>query len=181
VWIGYIACFGMATQTGIVMLVYLHEAINARGGLFNLEKGILVDRVTSNESEMSVHACQAGQNIEAARISLSDAVVSFLASSADSRAFEKPLSITTMGLRPCAWRVEKDAGWLSVSPASGSGNVVVSVRVRAAGLEPGRYNGNLTVHCPEAVNSPQRVRVSLTVIEPRREGPPARSRPKSAS
>ena len=33
VWVGYIACFGMATQTGIVMLVYLHEAINARGGL----------------------------------------------------------------------------------------------------------------------------------------------------
>jgi Cu(I)/Ag(I) efflux system membrane protein CusA/SilA len=33
VWVGYIACFGMATQTGIVMLVYLHEAINNRGGL----------------------------------------------------------------------------------------------------------------------------------------------------
>ncbi|MFI5380013.1 MAG: efflux RND transporter permease subunit, partial [Tepidisphaerales bacterium] len=33
VWVGYIACFGMATQTGIVMLVYLHEAINAKGGL----------------------------------------------------------------------------------------------------------------------------------------------------
>ncbi|MBI4716632.1 MAG: efflux RND transporter permease subunit [Planctomycetes bacterium] len=33
VWVGYIACFGEATQTGIVMLVYLHDAINARGGL----------------------------------------------------------------------------------------------------------------------------------------------------
>ncbi|MBA5868169.1 MAG: silver transporter [Nitrospira sp. CR1.3] len=33
VWVGYIACFGMATQTGIVMLVYLHDAINTRGGL----------------------------------------------------------------------------------------------------------------------------------------------------
>lgn len=36
VWVGYIACFGMATQTGIVMLVYLHDAINARGGLSKL-------------------------------------------------------------------------------------------------------------------------------------------------
>ncbi|MEI7767683.1 MAG: efflux RND transporter permease subunit, partial [Phycisphaerae bacterium] len=36
VWVGYIACFGMATQTGIVMLVYLHDAINARGGLANI-------------------------------------------------------------------------------------------------------------------------------------------------
>ncbi len=36
VWVGYIACFGMATQTGIVMLVYLHDAINNRGGLANI-------------------------------------------------------------------------------------------------------------------------------------------------
>ena len=33
VWVGYIACFGMATETGIVMLVYLREAIAERGGL----------------------------------------------------------------------------------------------------------------------------------------------------
>ena len=32
VWVGYIACFGMATETGIVMLVYLREAIAERGG-----------------------------------------------------------------------------------------------------------------------------------------------------
>lgn len=33
VWVGFIACFGMATETGIVMLIYLHDAINTRGGL----------------------------------------------------------------------------------------------------------------------------------------------------
>jgi len=33
VWVGYIACFGMATETGIIMLVYLRDAIAARGGL----------------------------------------------------------------------------------------------------------------------------------------------------
>lgn len=27
VWVGYIACFGMATSTGIIMLVYLREAV----------------------------------------------------------------------------------------------------------------------------------------------------------
>jgi copper/silver efflux system protein len=37
VWVGYIACFGMATQTGIVMLVYLHDAINTRGGLSKIQ------------------------------------------------------------------------------------------------------------------------------------------------
>jgi Cu(I)/Ag(I) efflux system membrane protein CusA/SilA len=33
VWVGFIACFGMATETGIIMLVYLREAIDTRGGL----------------------------------------------------------------------------------------------------------------------------------------------------
>jgi len=33
VWVGYIACFGLATETGIVMLVYLREAIDKRGGM----------------------------------------------------------------------------------------------------------------------------------------------------
>ncbi len=33
VWVGYIACFGMATSTGIIMLVYLREAIDRAGGL----------------------------------------------------------------------------------------------------------------------------------------------------
>jgi Cu(I)/Ag(I) efflux system membrane protein CusA/SilA len=33
VWVGYIAAFGMATETGIIMLVYLRQAIEKRGGL----------------------------------------------------------------------------------------------------------------------------------------------------
>jgi Cu(I)/Ag(I) efflux system membrane protein CusA/SilA len=37
VWVGFIACFGMATETGIIMLVYLREAIERRGGLEKIE------------------------------------------------------------------------------------------------------------------------------------------------
>jgi copper/silver efflux system protein len=36
VWVGFIACFGMATQTGVVMLVYLREAVDRHGGLENI-------------------------------------------------------------------------------------------------------------------------------------------------
>jgi Cu(I)/Ag(I) efflux system membrane protein CusA/SilA len=36
VWVGYIACFGLATENGLVMLVYLREAIEERGGLERL-------------------------------------------------------------------------------------------------------------------------------------------------
>ena len=33
VWVGYVACFGLATETGIIMMVYLREAIDRRGGM----------------------------------------------------------------------------------------------------------------------------------------------------
>jgi Cu(I)/Ag(I) efflux system membrane protein CusA/SilA len=35
--VGYIAAFGMATETGIIMLVYLREAIEKRGGLEKIQ------------------------------------------------------------------------------------------------------------------------------------------------
>ncbi len=35
--IGYIAAFGMATETGVIMLVYLREAISRRGGLEKIQ------------------------------------------------------------------------------------------------------------------------------------------------
>jgi Cu(I)/Ag(I) efflux system membrane protein CusA/SilA len=37
IWVGYIAAFGMATETGIIMLVYLREALEKRGGLANIK------------------------------------------------------------------------------------------------------------------------------------------------
>lgn len=37
VWVGFIACFGLATETGVVMLVYLREAVERRGGLENIK------------------------------------------------------------------------------------------------------------------------------------------------
>jgi Cu(I)/Ag(I) efflux system membrane protein CusA/SilA len=38
VWIGYIACFGMATSTGIIMLVYLRDALERAGGLGGVDE-----------------------------------------------------------------------------------------------------------------------------------------------
>lgn len=37
VWVGFIAIFGMAAETGVVMLVYLREAIEKRGGMENIK------------------------------------------------------------------------------------------------------------------------------------------------
>jgi len=42
VWVGYVACFGLATETGIVMMVYLREAIERRGGLEKIESAEII-------------------------------------------------------------------------------------------------------------------------------------------
>lgn len=52
VWVGYIACFGMATETGIIMLVYLRDAIRSRGGLEKIES---LDELKAAVIEGAVH------------------------------------------------------------------------------------------------------------------------------
>lgn len=52
VWVGFIACFGMATETGIIMLVYLREAIDKRGGLENIQS---LDELRQAVIEGAVH------------------------------------------------------------------------------------------------------------------------------
>ena len=52
IWVGYIAAFGMATETGIIMLVYLREAIDKRGGLENIQS---LDELREAVIEGAVH------------------------------------------------------------------------------------------------------------------------------
>jgi Cu(I)/Ag(I) efflux system membrane protein CusA/SilA len=52
VWVGFIACFGMATETGIIMLVYLREAIDKRGGLEHFRS---LDELRAAVVEGAVH------------------------------------------------------------------------------------------------------------------------------
>jgi Cu(I)/Ag(I) efflux system membrane protein CusA/SilA len=52
VWVGFIACFGLATETGVVMLVYLREAVEKRGGL---EKIASLDELKQAIMDGAVH------------------------------------------------------------------------------------------------------------------------------
>ncbi|MCA9183380.1 MAG: efflux RND transporter permease subunit, partial [Planctomycetales bacterium] len=51
VWVGFIACFGLATEGGLVILVYLRQAIEQRGGLENLS----LEQVREAVMEGAVH------------------------------------------------------------------------------------------------------------------------------
>jgi Cu(I)/Ag(I) efflux system membrane protein CusA/SilA len=50
--IGYIAAFGMATETGVIMLVYLREALDKHGGLERIES---LDALRAAVIEGAVH------------------------------------------------------------------------------------------------------------------------------
>ena len=54
VWVGYIALFGIAVETGVVMVIYLHKALNRK-----IESGQTLTRATSNERPLTAryNAC----------------------------------------------------------------------------------------------------------------------------
>jgi uncharacterized protein (TIGR03437 family) len=62
--------------------------------------------------------------------------------------------------------------WLTVSPASGSAPATIIVTVNPSALQPGPYQGTVTVTAPAGDPSSQSLTVSLMVIAP---GPPALS------
>jgi uncharacterized protein (DUF362 family) len=144
-------------------LVQARDTINGRGGLFDPEKGILVGRVTRDESEMRARTTRAGNFLNAVRLSVSRSGLHFRGPIAEGGTLEKALEISVSGAAPLAWTTETDVPWLSCRPASASGNMTVAVVVYPAGLAPGRHTGRLTIRCPGASNSPQPVSVVLSL------------------
>ncbi|MCP4151612.1 MAG: hypothetical protein GY757_27965 [bacterium] len=64
------------------------------------------------------------------------------------------------------WQAASDRSWLQVTPTGSAGSQAeVSVSLDGTGLAPGTYSGTATFTAANTVNSPQRVRVLLTVKE----------------
>ena len=72
-----------------------------------------------------------------------------------------------------AFTASADAGWLSVTPASGRAPDDVSVAVDTAGLAPGTYRAAVRVDAPALGGPPRVVPVTLTLSSPPRAGDPA--------
>jgi uncharacterized protein (TIGR03437 family) len=78
------------------------------------------------------------------------------------------LAISNTGGGTLTWTAAVGAGasWLTVNPASGTGNAAIRVSAAAASLELGTYAGTITITADGAGNSPAAVQVSLTVTVP---------------
>ncbi|MCP4570011.1 MAG: T9SS type A sorting domain-containing protein [FCB group bacterium] len=76
------------------------------------------------------------------------------------------IDITNAGSGALNWSATASSGWLSVNPASGTGNGTIDVDYNLTGLAAGTYYDTVWVSDPGADNSPQSVAVMLTLVDP---------------
>lgn len=62
------------------------------------------------------------------------------------------------------WKATTASPWINIEPSAGTGPAAVNISVNTTGLQPGSYQGTITIADPMAVNSPKTVSVTLTVF-----------------
>ena len=96
-------------------------------------------------------------------INLSPSSLSYAATQGAANPTNQNITLTNTG-GTLNWTVSDDASWLTVSPASGSGNSTLTTSVNTAGLAAATYNGTITVNAAGA--SSKTVAATLTVNAP---------------
>ena len=91
VMVGYVACFGLATETGIIMMVYLREAIQKRGGL---EKIRSAEEIREAVIEGAVHRLRPKLLTEGTMVL---ALIPMLWSTGVGSEFMKPMAAPILG------------------------------------------------------------------------------------
>jgi hypothetical protein len=74
------------------------------------------------------------------------------------------VSLSSSG-NPLNYTAASSAGWLTVTPGSGTTPGSLSMSVNPTGLAVGTYTGNVTVSSAGASNASQKITVSLSVTE----------------
>jgi Carboxypeptidase regulatory-like domain/Viral BACON domain len=119
-------------------------------------------------------------------LALSPALLSFRANDGQPTPAAQTLTISNPGTSPLSWSLANQdqatataqlsllralgpaSNWLSASPSSGvvapGATAAIQVAVSSQSILPGAYTGTLLFTAPGAVDSPQEVNVSLTVL-----------------
>jgi len=75
------------------------------------------------------------------------------------------LSVTNSGGGSLNWTATKNSSWLTLNPASGSGDGIITLSFSVSSLTPGTYYDTVTVSDPAATNNPQKAAIMLVVEE----------------
>jgi len=98
--------------------------------------------------------------------------LTFSGQSGGANPAKQEIYILNTGSRTLQFAVEPDSSWISVNPSSGTSKdqqKTVSVSLDIFGLQAGTHKGNILITDSAATNSPQKVKVKLTISE---ETPP---------
>jgi Viral BACON domain len=97
---------------------------------------------------------------EVPTISLSPASLTYTATQGAANPTNQTITVSNTG-GTLSWTTSDDAAWLSVTPATGSGNGTLTASVNTASLATGTYTGTITVTASGATS--RTVGVTLTV------------------
>ena len=126
--------------------------------------------ITDSNASNSPQTVSVTLNIEPLpAISVTPTSLTFNATAGQSNPSSQSIGISNSGGQTLNYTVSDDAGWLSVSPGSGSstgGQNSHIVSVNISGLSAGTHNGTITITDSNASNSPQTVSVTLNLEAP---------------
>jgi hypothetical protein len=95
--------------------------------------------------------------------------LTFIAQEGASQPSVQNFRISNKGQGTLSWTVSESAGWLSLSPTSGTTTTetdVIIVTVNTAGLTTNTYTAPITITASGASNTPQQVLVTLALTAP---------------
>jgi len=101
--------------------------------------------LANNESAESPLATFIPTVITPPAIGASPVSLSFTATEGGANPATQTLSISNTGGGTLSWDVSDNAAWLTLSPASGTGNGAVMLSVATGTLSAGSYNGTVTI------------------------------------
>jgi hypothetical protein len=96
-------------------------------------------------------------------IGLSPTSLTFTGSVGGTNPTAKTISIANTGGGTLTWSASDNASWLTLTPASGSGNSTVTANVNTAGLSAGTFNATITIAATGATT--KTIPVALTVTQ----------------
>jgi len=96
-------------------------------------------------------------------LSLSKSVLYFGAEMTNAVTSSETVVLTNTGQGSLNWQAAANKDWVSVTPASGTGEGILEIEVDPGSLSPGNYSGSITVTDSKAWNSPRVIEVYLTV------------------
>jgi uncharacterized protein (TIGR03437 family) len=100
-----------------------------------------------------------------ATLAVAPASLQFAYTVGDPAPTAQSIQIANSGTGTLSWSATASAGWMSVSPASGTAPSTLSLSIAPAGLSAGDYTGSIQIVSAGAANTPVSMGITLTVTE----------------